>query len=128
MRQGQHIFSIVEQKDATDEQKKVKEINTGTYCFDQAFLQQHLGDLNTNNAQKEYYLTDLIKIANEQKLPVGGYILEDFSESLGVNNRVQLSQAEQILRQRKCTQVMMEGVTLIDPMAHLYRCRCGNWK
>ena len=119
MRQGQHIFSIVEQKDATDEQKKVKEINTGTYCFDQAFLQQHLGDLNTNNAQKEYYLTDLIKIANEQKLPVGGYILEDFSESLGVNNRVQLSQAEQILRQRKCTQIMMEGVTLIDPM-HTY--------
>lgn len=97
----------------------MKEINTGTYCFDQAFLQQHLCDLNTNNAQKEYYLTDLIKIANEQQLPVGGYILEDFSESLGVNNRVQLSQAEQILRQRKCTQVMLEGVTLIDPM-HTY--------
>lgn len=115
VRTGEHIAAIVEQKDATDDEKLITEINTGTYCFDQKFLLQYLSALNTNNAQKEYYLTDLIKIANMNNLPVGGYQLTDFAESLGVNNRVQLSQAEQILRHRKCTEVMLAGVTLIDP-------------
>lgn len=117
VRQGEQIVSIVEQKDATDVQKEIKEINTGTYCFDQKFLMQYLSSLNTNNVQKEYYLTDLIRIANQQDLPVGGFVLDNFNESLGVNNRIQLSQAEQILRQRKCQEVMLDGVTLIDPAA-----------
>lgn len=117
IREGQQIVAIVEQKDATEEQKLITEINTGTYCFDQEFLVKYLPTLDTNNAQKEYYLTDLIKIANRQNLQVGGCILKDFSESLGVNNRVQLSQAEAILRQRKCEEVMLAGVTLIDPTA-----------
>lgn len=117
VRQGQQITAIVEQKDASEEQKQIKEINTGTYCFDQKFLLQYLSALDTNNAQKEYYLTDLIKIANQHDLPVGGFVLEDFNESLGVNNRVQLSQAEAILRRRKCEEVMLAGVTLIDPAA-----------
>lgn len=116
VRQGQQITAIVEQKDATEEQKQIQEINTGTYCFDQKFLLQYLSSLDTNNAQKEYYLTDLIKIANQHALSVGGFVLQDFRESLGVNNRVQLAQAEAILRARKCEEVMMAGVTLIDPM------------
>ena len=117
VRDEQQITAIVEQKDASEEQKLIKEINTGTYCFDQKFLVQYLATLNTNNAQKEYYLTDLIKIANEHQLPVGGFVLADFNESLGVNNRIQLSQAEAVLRQRKCEEVMLAGVTLIDPTA-----------
>ncbi len=117
VRNGQQIAAIVEQKDASEEEKLISEINTGTYCFDQKFLLQYLSALDTNNAQKEYYLTDLIKIANQHQLPVGGFILTDFHESLGVNNRVQLSQAEQILRQRKCQEVMLAGVTLLDPAA-----------
>ena len=117
VRDEQQITAIVEQKDANEEQKLIKEINTGTYCFDQNFLVQYLATLNTNNAQKEYYLTDLIKIANEHQLPVGGFVLADFNESLGVNNRIQLSQAEAVLRQRKCEEVMLAGVTLIDPTA-----------
>ncbi len=115
VRDGEQIAAIVEQKDASEEEKCINEINTGTYCFDQQFLLQYLPMLNTNNAQKEYYLTDLIKLANQNQLSVGGYVLNDFAESLGVNNRVQLSQAEQILRQRKCHEVMLAGVTLIDP-------------
>lgn len=115
VRNAEGITAIVEQKDASDAEKLITEINTGTYCFDQKFLLQYLSTLNTNNAQKEYYLTDLIKIANHNGLSVGGYQLSDFAESLGVNNRVQLSQAEQILRQRKCNEVMLAGVTLIDP-------------
>lgn len=117
VRQGQQISAIVEQKDASEEQKQIKEINIGTYCFDQKFLLQFLSALDTNNAQKEYYLTDLIKIANQNQLPVGGFVLADFNESLGVNNRVQLSQAEAILRQRKNEAVMLAGVTLLDPAA-----------
>ncbi len=117
VRQGEQIAAIVEQKDADAEQVRIKEINTGTYCFAQKFLLQYLQTLNTNNAQKEYYLTDLIKIANEHGLAVGGFVLDDFNESLGVNNRVQLSQAEAILRRRKCEEVMLAGVTLIDPAA-----------
>lgn len=117
VRQGEQIAAIVEQKDADAEQARIKEINTGTYCFAQKFLLQYLQTLNTNNAQKEYYLTDLIKIANEHGLAVGGFVLDDFNESLGVNNRVQLSQAEAILRRRKCEEVMLAGVTLIDPAA-----------
>lgn len=117
VRNGQQIAAIVEQKDASEEEKLISEINTGTYCFDQKFLLQYLSALDTNNAQKEYYLTDLIKIANQHQLPVGGFVLTDFNESLGVNNRVQLSQAEQILRQRKCQEVMLAGVTLLDPAA-----------
>lgn len=117
VRNGAQIEAIVEQKDATEQEKEIREINTGTYCFDQQFLQKYLSSLTTDNAQKEYYLTDLIKIANQNRLSVGGCQLEDFEESLGVNNRVQLSQAEQILRQRKCKEVMLSGVTLIDPEA-----------
>lgn len=117
VRNGAQIEAIVEQKDATEQEKEIREINTGTYCFDQQFLQKYLSSLTTDNAQKEYYLTDLIKIANQNRLSVGGCQLEDFEESLGVNNRVQLSQAEQILRQRKCKEVMLSGVTLIDPAA-----------
>lgn len=117
VRQGQQISAIVEQKDASEEQKQIREINTGTYCFDQKFLLQFLSALDTSNAQKEYYLTDLIKIANQNQLPVGGFVLADFNESLGVNNRVQLSQAEAVLRQRKNEAVMLAGVTLIDPAA-----------
>ena len=115
VRNGAQIEAIVEQKDAMEEEKTITEINTGTYCFNQQFLLQYLPTLTTNNAQKEYYLTDLIKIANQNQFPVGGYQLDDFSESLGVNNRVQLAQAEQVLRQRKCREVMLAGVTLIDP-------------
>ena len=115
VRNGAQIEAIVEQKDATEEEKTITEINTGTYCFNQQFLLQYLPTLTTNNAQKEYYLTDLIKTANQNQFPVGGYQLDDFSESLGVNNRVQLAQAEQVLRQRKCNEVMLAGVTLIDP-------------
>ena len=115
VRDKQQITAIVEQKDATETERMITEINTGTYCFDQQFLLQYLSALTTDNAQKEYYLTDLIKVANQNQLPVGGYQLSDFSESLGVNNRVQLAQAEHILRQRKCREVMLDGVTLIDP-------------
>lgn len=119
IRQAEGITAIVEQKDASVEQQNIQEINTGTYCFDQRFLLESLPQLTTNNAQQEYYLTDLISIAVAKGLMVNGYLLDDFSESLGINNRVQLAQAEKILRERKARELMLEGVTLLDP-EHTY--------
>ena len=80
VRNEQQITAIVEQKDATENEKKINEINTGTYCFNQEFLLKYLPVLTTDNAQKEYYLTDLIKIANQNNFSVGGYQLNDFSK------------------------------------------------
>ena len=119
IRQEEHIVAIVEEKDATEAEKRIMEINAGTYCFDQTFLLQALQELKTDNAQGEYYLTDVIKIAVEQNLTVGGYLLADFEESLGVNNRLQLAQAEKIMRQRKLKELMLSGVSIIDP-EHTY--------
>ena len=119
IREQERIVAIVEEKDATEAQKAITEINAGTYCFDQRFLLDALKHLKTDNAQGEYYLTDVIKMAVEQGLTVGGYILRDFTESLGVNNRVQLAQAEKIMRQRKLQELMLNGVTIIDP-EHTY--------
>lgn len=119
LRAEEHIVAIVEEKDATEAQKRINEINAGTYCFDQQFLLRALQGLKTDNAQGEYYLTDVIKMAVEQGLTVGGYILKDFEESLGVNNRVQLAQAEQVMRRRKLRELMLAGVTIIDP-EHTY--------
>lgn len=109
------VKAIVEEKDATQEEKTIREINTGSYCFDGAFLKEHLSSLRDDNAQKEYYLTDLIKIAVAKNYPVETHILQDIKESLGINNRVQLAEAEKILRQRKLEELMLAGVTIIDP-------------
>ena len=119
IRKDDRIVAIVEEKDADEAQKAITEINAGTYCFDQHFLLGALQGLKTDNAQGEYYLTDVIKMAVEQGLTVGGYLLADFEESLGVNNRVQLAQAEKIMRQRKLRELMLNGVTIIDP-EHTY--------
>lgn len=108
------IAAIIEEKDADFAQKLVREINAGTYCFDQRFLLKALKSLTTDNAQGEYYLTDVIKLAAKEG-NVGGYQLKCFDESLGINNRVQLARAEKIMLKRKTTQLMLDGVTIIDP-------------
>ncbi|MFZ5945279.1 MAG: bifunctional UDP-N-acetylglucosamine diphosphorylase/glucosamine-1-phosphate N-acetyltransferase GlmU [Bacillota bacterium] len=115
IRRDNLIKAIVEEKDANEEQRAVNEINTGTYCFKGDFLKQSLSRLSNRNSQKEYYLTDLIGIAVENGLRVEGYILEDIRESLGINNKIQLAEAEKIMRLRVLERCMLEGVTIIDP-------------
>ena len=78
------VDRIVEQKDATVEEARVTEINTGTYCFDNELLFSALANLNTDNAQGEYYLTDIIEILKNEGHSVAAYQTEDFNESLGV--------------------------------------------
>ncbi|MEE0434949.1 MAG: bifunctional UDP-N-acetylglucosamine diphosphorylase/glucosamine-1-phosphate N-acetyltransferase GlmU [Peptococcaceae bacterium] len=112
---SEKIRAIVEEKDASDEEKNIKEINVGTYCFDLRFLVEQIDALDTNNAQGEFYLTDLLKIAYAKGLSTASYVLENAEDSLGVNNRVQLAYAEKLLRARINEAWMMQGVTMEDP-------------
>ena len=109
------VLGIVEQKDATPEQKKIGEINTGIYCFEAAPLFAALAGLTCNNAQGEYYLTDVLAILAQAGQQVGAVEVADFQETLGINSRLQLAEAEKILRQRKLVELMDSGVTVMDP-------------
>ena len=109
------VLGIVEQKDATAEQKQIGEINTGIYCFEAAPLFAALAGLTCNNAQKEYYLTDVLAILAQAGQQVGAVEVADFQETLGINSRLQLAEAEKILRQRKLLELMDGGVTVMDP-------------
>lgn len=111
------VDRIVEQKDASLEEAQVKEINTGTYCFDNELLFDALENLNTDNAQGEYYLTDIIEILKADGRNVAAYQTNDFNESLGVNDRVALSEANRLMRTRINHQHMVNGVTFVDPAA-----------
>ncbi len=111
------VLKIVEQKDASDFEQQIKEINTGTYVFDNARLFEALKNINTNNAQGEYYITDVIGIFRENGEKVGAYTLKDFDESLGVNDRVALATAESVMRRRINQQHMVNGVSFVNPDA-----------
>ena len=113
--QNDEVTKIVEQKDASEFEQQVKEINTGTYVFDNKRLFEALKDINTDNAQGEYYLTDVISIFKAADEKVGAYKLRDFNESLGVNDRVALAKAEKVMRQRINHAHMVKGVTFTNP-------------
>jgi len=109
------VLRIVEQKDATDFEKQIKEINTGTYVFDNERLFEALKNINTNNAQGEYYITDVIGIFRNAGEKVGAYTLKDFDESLGVNDRIALATAEGIMHRRINQAHMLNGVSFVNP-------------
>ena len=111
------VCGIVEQKDATEEQKAIREVNTGTYFFDLAKLRVALDNITNDNAQGEYYLTDTLAWLKNQGEKVEGVICPDEHETLGVNDRVQLAEATKTLYARKAEELMRAGVTLIDPAA-----------
>lgn len=110
---------IVEHKDATAEERAIKEINASMYCFRVDSLLMSLKDLANDNKQGEYYLTDTLSIIKDQGDKVGVYCLDDYTEILGVNTRQQLSEAERVMRSRINAIHMDNGVTLIDP-EHTY--------
>jgi bifunctional UDP-N-acetylglucosamine pyrophosphorylase / glucosamine-1-phosphate N-acetyltransferase len=109
------VSQIVEQKDASSEQQLVKEINTGTYCFDNKSLFDTLKLVKNDNAQGEYYLPDVIEILQTQGEIVSAYVTSSFDETLGVNDRFALSQAEELMRARINERHMRNGVTIINP-------------
>lgn len=112
--EGGNIRKIVEEKDATEDQSKIKEINAGIYCFDIQELLLALKQLKPNNSQGEYYLTDVINIMNEKGLKTGAVIVEDNTEILGVNDRQQLEMLTMVLRLRINQYHMRNGVTIED--------------
>lgn len=110
-----NVVGIVEHKDASGEQRDIKEINSGIFCFNGETLRNILDKLDNNNAQNEYYITDAVEILSEEGYIVGGYKLEDNMEIKGINSRVQLADAEMIMRKRINERLMLNGVTIIDP-------------
>ncbi|MFJ7640579.1 bifunctional UDP-N-acetylglucosamine diphosphorylase/glucosamine-1-phosphate N-acetyltransferase GlmU [Peribacillus sp. NPDC097264] len=110
------VEKIVEHKDASVEERYVKEINTGTYCFDNQALFSALKKVSNENVQGEYYLPDVIEILKQAGETVTAFQSSNFDETLGVNDRVALSQAEQILRKRINELHMRNGVTIVDPL------------
>ncbi|PAF28312.1 bifunctional UDP-N-acetylglucosamine diphosphorylase/glucosamine-1-phosphate N-acetyltransferase GlmU [Paenibacillus sp. 7516] len=109
------VQRIVEQKDCNEQEDAVKEINTGTYCFDNAKLFAALEKVTNQNAQGEYYLTDVVGIFRNDGEVVEAYMSDDIAESIGVNDRLALSQAEAYMRERLAVKHMLNGVTIIDP-------------
>ena len=111
------ISNIVEEKEADENEKKIDEINTGVYIFKNESLLYAIKKIDNNNSKGEYYLTDAIKILTSEDYNVDSFQIEDEDEILGVNSKVQLAQAEKILRNRKNIELMDSGVILIDPDA-----------
>ncbi|MFD0962132.1 bifunctional UDP-N-acetylglucosamine diphosphorylase/glucosamine-1-phosphate N-acetyltransferase GlmU [Paenibacillus chungangensis] len=109
------VKRIVEQKDCSAEELKVQEINTGTYCFDNRKLFAALGQVTNDNAQGEYYLTDVIGLMREAGDIVQAYCTDDHAEAIGVNDRVALAEAERLMRERINRSHLLGGVTLVDP-------------
>lgn len=111
-RGGMH--RVVEEKDATDRERKITEINTGIYCVQAPFLFKALGKLRSDNAQGEYYLPDIIEVAHRKKKKIDTFSVPDPVESMGINTRAELAQAEEILADRVRRHWMAEGVTIQD--------------
>ncbi|MFE6799120.1 bifunctional UDP-N-acetylglucosamine diphosphorylase/glucosamine-1-phosphate N-acetyltransferase GlmU [Paenibacillus chitinolyticus] len=113
--EGGLVDRIVEQKDCSPEEAAVREINTGTYCFDNRKLFEALENVKNENAQGEYYLTDVVGILKNAGEIVEAYCTPDEAEAIGVNDRIALSEAETLMRQRINRGHMVGGVTFIDP-------------
>lgn len=109
------VLEIVEEKDTNASQREIKEINTGVMLFQSALLLQGLPELKPNNAQAEYYLTDLIAYACQNSYSVEAIAVADYREAQGINDRVQLAAAEQYLRESRSKALLRQGATLIDP-------------
>lgn len=106
---------IVEEKDATFDQKAVKEVNAGIYCLNWGKIKPAFSQLTSNNAQGEYYLTDIIAWGKKNNLNVNAYILENSDEIYGINSRANLATATKIMNERKLNSLMDNGVTIVDP-------------
>ena len=111
----EHVVKIVEHGDASPKELAIKEINSGTYCFDKKLLAKCLTELKPDNVQGEYYLTDVIHAIRGQGMPVIAVPVEDNREIMGINNRIQLAEAEAVFRDRVNKKLMLAGVTIVDP-------------
>jgi bifunctional UDP-N-acetylglucosamine pyrophosphorylase/glucosamine-1-phosphate N-acetyltransferase len=109
------VTRIVEERDATEDERAISEINTGIYLVDAHLLYRLLEKITPNNAQREYYLTDIVKEAVAESVTVHGYVLEDSSQTVGINTRSELAAVSAQLWNRHRDKLMKYGVTLLDP-------------
>lgn len=115
VRENGKVVAIVEQKDANDTQKQIREINSGIYCVDNALLHKYLPKLSNDNAQGEYYLTDIVKMAVEDNINIATIAPEFDFEIEGVNDRVQLANLERAWQAHQVKQLQIAGVQFADP-------------
>jgi bifunctional UDP-N-acetylglucosamine pyrophosphorylase / glucosamine-1-phosphate N-acetyltransferase len=109
------VEAIVEEYVATPEQQQIKELNVGAYCFNADWLWDALHRIQKNPKKGEYYLTDIVEIAVRDNLPVQAVVHDDFSETIGINTRVHLAEAEAALRMRINREHMLNGVSMMNP-------------
>lgn len=114
IKESNQVTGIVEYKDLLESQSDITEMNVGEYCFDNKALFNALKKINNNNAQQEYYITDVIGIMNNDGLKVDAYKIDDFNEVGGINDRVQLAQATEILKNRINKELLLNGINIID--------------
>lgn len=110
-----HVTRIVEEKDASDAQRQINEVNTGIMLVNTDLLAKWLPQLSNDNAQGEYYLTDIVKMANDEHVSVNATVVSDPMEVEGVNDKVQLAGLERLYQQAKARELMIAGATLADP-------------
>ncbi len=108
------VLRIVEEKEATDKERQIDEINTGVYCFDSKLLWKYLVQVDNKNSKGEYYLTDMVEILKDAGEEVGVYFTKDYQDTIGVNTKPQLATACETLRHRKLTELMENGVEVVD--------------
>ncbi len=109
------VLEIVEERDASSKEKVITEINSGIYCVESRLLWRILEKVRRNNYQKEIYLTDIVYLSSSAGERVNGFLIKDAEEVLGINNRVELTTAEGIMRERVNDHMMMSGITIINP-------------
>lgn len=114
IRKGENLSAIVEEKDATPEQKSIKEVNAGIYCLDWEKIKPAFSQLKSNNAQGEYYLTDIISWAVQEGLNTNAYILEDNEEIFGINSKTHLAQATKMMNRKIIQKHLDNGVQIVD--------------
>ena len=114
--------AVVEERDIDDDRRSraIKEINTGSYCFNSPVLFELLSMVRNDNQQGEYYLPDVLGLLLERGMRVGISVLADASEALGINDRRQLAVAEEVIRRRVDDRLMESGVTIVDPAQHVH--------
>lgn len=115
VRKDDKLDSIVEEKDADSVQKAIKEVNAGIYCLNWQKIKPAFSQLTSNNAQGEYYLTDIISWGGKQGLNVNAYILEDNEEIFGINSKAHLAEATKMINKRNIEKHLENGVTIVDP-------------
>lgn len=109
------VVKIIEEKDASVEERLIKEVNAGIYCVDLEILFPALKEVGANNAQGELYLTDIVEIVRNSGSKVGKFVCPDYRETIGVNSRLELAEANKIMQERINQRFMRSGVSLVSP-------------